>query len=100
MCLFQQLPSSNIIIEEKEKDDTSTTTIINDNDNTTMETKSPSDIDSVQLTTYQTNMEKILQWILQLEETLDKQDLTPSNDLKTLKEQFQNHEVENKFSFD
>ena len=99
MCLFQQLPSSNMIIEEKEKDDISTTTLINDNDST-METKSPSGIDSVQLTTYQTNMETILKWILQLEETLDKQDLTPSNDLKTIKEQFQNHEVENKFCFD
>jgi hypothetical protein len=37
MCLFQQLPSSNIVIEEKDKDETSSTTIINDND-TKMET--------------------------------------------------------------
>jgi hypothetical protein len=37
MCLFQQLPSSNIIIQDKEKNDTSTTTttITNDNNNAT-----------------------------------------------------------------
>ncbi len=38
-------------------------------------------------------MEKILEWILKLEEELDKQDNTISNDLKIIKEQFQNHEV-------
>ena len=41
-------------------------------------------------------MERILQWILKLENDLDKQDLTISNDLKTIKEQFQNHEVKKK----
>ena len=42
---------------------------------------------------YQTNMERILAWILKLEEHLDKQEDFISNDLKTIKEQFQNHEV-------
>jgi hypothetical protein len=50
-------------------------------------------MDSIQLTNYQTNMERILQWVLKLEEKLDGQDLTASNDLKIIKEQFQNHEV-------
>jgi hypothetical protein len=50
-------------------------------------------MDSIQLTNYQTNMERILQWVLKLEEKLDGQDLTVSNDLKIIKEQFQNHEV-------
>jgi site-specific recombinase XerC len=34
-----------------------------------------------------------VKWILQLEEELDKQDNIVSNDLKSIKEQFQNHEV-------
>jgi site-specific recombinase XerC len=38
-------------------------------------------------------MERIVKWILQLEEELDKQDNIVSNDLKSIKEQFQNHEV-------
>lgn len=38
-------------------------------------------------------MERILHWILKLENELDKQDKTVSDDLKSLKEQFQNHEV-------
>jgi len=38
-------------------------------------------------------MERILEWILKLEEELDKQDDTIPNDLKIIKEQFQNHEV-------
>jgi hypothetical protein len=42
-------------------------------------------------------MEKILEWILQLEEELDKQDDIVSDDLKIIKEKFQNHEVKNKF---
>lgn len=43
--------------------------------------------------TYQTNMERILKWILQLEDELDKQGKFTSHDLKSIKEQFQNHEV-------
>jgi len=38
-------------------------------------------------------MEKILEWILQLEEELDNQDDIVSDDLKIIKEKFQNHEV-------
>jgi hypothetical protein len=38
-------------------------------------------------------MERILQWILKLENELDKQDVIVSNDLKIIKEHFQNHEV-------
>lgn len=38
-------------------------------------------------------MERILQWILKLEEELDKQGDTVSDDLKVIKEQFQYHEV-------
>lgn len=108
MCLFQQLPSSTIVIEDKEK--TATTTNTEDDD--TMETKvrrekismnnyrlfshrfqSPSESESADLLAYQTNMERILQWILKLEEDLDKQEDFISDDLKTIKDQFQNHEV-------
>lgn len=38
-------------------------------------------------------MERILQWILKLESELDRHDKTLSDDLKTIKEQFQHHEV-------
>ena len=38
-------------------------------------------------------MERILKWILKLEEELDKQEKFTSRDLKSIKEQFQNHEV-------
>lgn len=40
-------------------------------------------------------MERVLEWLLKLEEELDRQDQTPSTDLKIIKEQFQNHEVTN-----
>ncbi|UJR26821.1 hypothetical protein I4U23_008134, partial [Adineta vaga] len=99
MCLFQQLPSSNMIIEDKEKTETSTTTITDDN--TPTETKSPEDVDdatlrsdddSARLKIFQTNMTKILEWVLKLEGELDKLDRTISDDLKMIKEQFQNHE--------
>ncbi|CAF3539694.1 unnamed protein product [Rotaria sordida] len=89
MCLFQQLPSSNIVIEDNEKIEPSTTTITSDN---TTEIKSLSENDLIQLNNFKTNIERILQWILKLEDELDKQDKTMSNDLKTIKEQFQNHE--------
>jgi hypothetical protein len=39
-------------------------------------------------------MERILQWILKLEEQLDREDKIATNDLKLVKEQFQKHEVE------
>lgn len=39
-------------------------------------------------------MEGILKWILQLEDQLDRQAQIESTDLKTIKEQFQSHEVE------
>jgi hypothetical protein len=42
-------------------------------------------------------MERILKWILKLEDELDKQDNFASNDLITIKEKFQNHEVKNFF---
>jgi hypothetical protein len=45
-----------------------------------------------QLTAYQTDMERILQWVLRLEEQLDKQERINTNDLKLVKEQFQKHE--------
>ncbi|CAF1601383.1 unnamed protein product [Adineta ricciae] len=100
MCLFQQLPTSNIIIEDKEKTETSTTTTLTD-DTTSTATKAPeeeiethlrSDEDSARLKTFQTNIDKVLEWVLNLENELDKQDKTPSDDLKTIKEQFQSHE--------
>jgi hypothetical protein len=37
-------------------------------------------------------MERILQWILRLEEQLDKEERIATNDLKHVKEQFQKHE--------
>ncbi len=37
-------------------------------------------------------MERILQWILQLEEQLDREEKIAANDLKHVKEQFQKHE--------
>ncbi|CAF1230460.1 unnamed protein product [Rotaria magnacalcarata] len=92
MCLFQQLPTSNIVIEDNERNEpstTTTTTIINEK---TTEMKSQSEIDSTQSQQYQTSMERILQWILKLEDELDKQDTTLSNDLTAIKEKFQNHE--------
>jgi hypothetical protein len=47
----------------------------------------------MELLTYQTNMERILKWILKLEDELDiREDFNP-NDLKSIKEHFQNHEV-------
>ena len=55
--------------------------------------QSPSELDSTELVTYQTNMERILRWILQLENELDQQGTTISTDLKTIKVQFQKHEV-------
>ncbi|CAM2708186.1 unnamed protein product [Rotaria socialis] len=94
MCLFQQLPTSNIVIEDNERSDpsttTTTTTITNDK---TTETKSQTKTDSTQLQQYQANMERILQWILKLENELDKQDTTLSDDLKAIKQRFQNHEA-------
>ena len=47
----------------------------------------------MELLTYQTNMERILKWILTLEDELDKRENFDSNDLKTIKDHFQNHEV-------
>ncbi len=41
-------------------------------------------------------MEKIIQWILKLEQQLDKEDKIATNDLKFVKEQFQKHEVKTK----
>lgn len=38
-------------------------------------------------------MERILKWVLLLEDELDEQNEPIPNDLKTVKEQFQNHEV-------
>lgn len=48
---------------------------------------------SNQLATYQRNMERIIEWILELEKQLDKEDRVALNDLKLVKEQFQKHEV-------
>jgi hypothetical protein len=47
-----------------------------------------------QLTTYQTNMERIIQWILKLEQQIDKEEKIATKDLKHVKEQFQKHEVQ------
>jgi hypothetical protein len=54
---------------------------------------------STQLTTYQANMERILQWILKLENQLATEDRITKTDLKRVKEQFQKHEVKNEFLF-
>ncbi len=53
----------------------------------------PNPMQSISLATYQSNMERIIQWILKLEEQLDKQDKIATHDLKIVKEQFQKHEV-------
>ena len=55
-----------------------------------MELRSTSQL--YQLTAYQNHMENILQWILRLEEQLDREERISSNDLKIVKEQFQKHE--------
>jgi hypothetical protein len=47
----------------------------------------------IQLLTYQTNMERIIQWILKLESQLDREEKIATSDLKIVKEQFQKHEV-------
>jgi hypothetical protein len=39
MCLFQQLPTNNIVIEDKQKSGTSTTTITMTNNNNSTERK-------------------------------------------------------------
>ena len=45
-------------------------------------------------------MERLVQWILKLEEQLDREDKITTNDLKHVKEQFQRHEVKrNKIIF-
>jgi hypothetical protein len=61
---------------------------------TTPKTESHNPMQLNQLTTYQTNMEKIVQWILKLEQQLDKEEKIATNDLKHVKEQFQKHEVQ------
>lgn len=38
-------------------------------------------------------MERVIQWILKLEQQLDREESITSNDLKLVKEQFQKHEV-------
>ena len=50
-------------------------------------------METSQLTTYQSNMERLVQWILKLEEQLDREEKVSTNDLKRVKEQFQKHEV-------
>lgn len=55
-----------------------------------METRTSAQLN--QLAAYQSHMEKILQWILRLEEQLDREERISSNDLKLVKEQFQKHE--------
>ncbi|CAF3569697.1 unnamed protein product [Adineta steineri] len=114
MCLFQQLPMNITVIEDKEKNGISTTKIPMNTRNISKETKSPSPsktspkytsvtnstmttesrtpLQSSQLTTYQTNMERLVQWILKLEEQLDKEEKISTVDLKYVKEQFQKHE--------
>lgn len=82
MCLFQQLPNTRIVIEEKEKNQRSispkeeTETTMNKNE----------------VTTFQLNMQNILQWIIQLEQQLDEQEPVATDDLKKIKENFQQHE--------
>ena len=50
-------------------------------------------METSQLTAYQSNMERLVQWILKLEEQLDREEKVSTNDLKRVKEQFQKHEV-------
>ena len=38
-------------------------------------------------------MERILQWILELENNIDQQEQIVADELKAIKDQFQNHEV-------
>jgi hypothetical protein len=47
----------------------------------------------IQLINYQTNMERIIQWVLKLENQLDREEKIATKDLKTVKDQFQKHEV-------
>ncbi|CAF3672349.1 unnamed protein product [Rotaria sordida] len=116
------MPINNIVIEDKEKIGTPTMMrSISNNKSSSMETKSPSpsirsssvisnissvqtpttpvtptgfrnSLQSTQLTTYQTNMDRIVRWILKLEDELDRQDKIVTNDLTIVKEQFQKHE--------
>ena len=46
-----------------------------------------------EVTTFQLNMQNILQWIIQLEQQLDEQEPVATDDLKKIKENFQQHEV-------
>lgn len=38
-------------------------------------------------------MERVMRWMVRLEEDLDKQDKVSNKDLKIVKDQFQKHEV-------
>jgi len=82
MCLFQQLPVTHIVIEEKEKHQRS----ISPKD------ESKITMDSNAVTTFQSNIKSILQWIIQLEKQLDEQEPVETDDLKKIKENFQQHE--------
>lgn len=55
-------------------------------------------MDSNAVTTFQSNIKSILHWIIQLEKQLDEQEPVETDDLKKIKENFQQHEVKQKFS--
>ena len=108
MCLFQQLPANNIVIEDSERsmDVVSTTSHDQQVEGKVCERRSSirarnslqsssvvSAVESTQYITYQANMERILQWILKLENDIDQQEQIVANELKAIKELFQNHEV-------
>ena len=42
---------------------------------------------------YQKNIERVLNWVLKLEQQIDREDRVATKDLKQVKEQFQKHEV-------
>ncbi|CAF4713851.1 unnamed protein product, partial [Rotaria socialis] len=115
MCMFQQMPTTQIVIIDNEEK--GQPMMKNGNMTVSMESKFPfgrgslqSDtslittpftpstnefppvFQSAEMTTYQTNMENTLRWILKLEDELDRQDNIATNDLKLVKDQFQKHE--------
>lgn len=107
MCLFQQLPMTNVLIEEKKARRSSSIEnggLINRSDR--LESSSipvftpPTPNESTRIsfppaisTNFHRNFDQISQWILKLEKHVDREEPIATNDLKQIKDQFQKHEV-------
>jgi hypothetical protein len=94
MCLFQQLPTNAMLIEDHDEHRTVNGKFVEQRSMTmSTSTSSSTTINSNDLLVYQNDMERTVQWIVQLEEKIDRDEPIAVNDLKQVKEQFQQHEV-------